>query len=279
MNTNLQEMTMTYAVLGPKQTFSDLAFKKYIKNRDEEAFYYPTIYQTMHALNEHDFAILPLENTLDGYVQPTIDLLLEKGYHMIDEIYIPVQFGFVGHINHVHELKKIYVQFVSKNQCQQFLNKFTNVDIVHTESNSETLAHAKKEVFSEGAIVPMHVINEVNASYKVSHIADSKHNETRFVVISKKAEIKKAKKYKLSIVIKVIDDRPGLLFDVLSIFKDHDINLTSILSRPTKKKIGTYQFFIEMAFDANRLSELDRTLAFIQSKFSVDVLGLYPDRK
>lgn len=270
---------MTYAVLGPKQTFSDLAFQKYQKNKSADVYYYPTIYETVNALKEHDYAILPLENTLDGYVQQTIDLLLDKGYHMIDEIYIPVQFGFVGHIHHLSELKKIYVQFISKNQCQHFINRFPQAEIIHTESNTQTLEFAKKGVFSEGAIIPMHLMHEMSGLYSIPHIADSKHNETRFVVVSKESKIKKAKHYKLSIVIKVIEDRPGLLFDVLGIFKDHQINLTSILSRPTKKKMGSYQFFIEMAFDESRLKDLNQTLSYIQSKFSVDVLGLYPKRK
>ncbi|MDX9692462.1 MAG: prephenate dehydratase domain-containing protein [Acholeplasmataceae bacterium] len=270
---------MTYAVLGPKQTFSDLAFQKYIKQKDVLVDYYPTIYQTIEALNDHDYAIVPIENTLDGYVQPTIDTLLEKGYHIIDEIYIPVQFGFVGHVNHLSELKKVYVQFVAKNQCQNFIHKINHAEIIHTESNSETLAYAKHINPGEGAILPVHVLKDVDSLYKQAHITDSEHNETRFVVVGKKPLLKKAKHYKLSLVIKVIEDRPGLLFDVLSIFKEKDINLTAILSRPTKKKMGTYQFFIEMAFDAYKLAELDQTIDLIQSRFSMDILGKYPNRK
>jgi prephenate dehydratase len=270
---------MTYAVLGPKQTFSDLAFQKYIKQKDVFVDYYPTIYQTIDALKDHDYAIVPIENTLDGYVQPTIDSLIDKGYHIIDEIYIPVQFGFLGHVNHLSELKKVYVQFVAKNQCQNFLHKVNHAEIIHTESNSETLAYAKSLKSGEGAIIPVHVLKDVDSLYKQTHITDSEHNETRFIVIGKKPYVKKAKHYKLSLVVKVVEDRPGLLFDMLSIFREQNINLTAILSRPTKKKMGTYQFFIEMAFDWHRLNELDDTIDLIQSRFSIDILGKYPHRK
>ena len=270
---------MKIAVLGPEKTFTDLAYQKYVNHQKHEVTYYPTIYQTLKALNTHDLAIVPIENTLEGYIQPTIDGLLEQACFIIDEIYIPVQFGLVSKVNHFDDIKKIYVQFATKNQCQEFINKLPDAKIVHTESNSETLELAKKLEAQSAYIVPMHVLDEVEGNMKLRDISDSTYNETRFIVVSKQKEIKKAEHYRLSIVIKVDHDRPGLLFDVLKIFKEDNINLTAILSRPTKKMMGTYQFFMEMEFDDIMTHSLDITMKRIQSIFNVEKLGLYPNRK
>lgn len=270
---------MKVAVLGPEKTYTDLAYQKYFQHKDNYVFYYPTIYQTLKALDTCDFAIVPIENTLDGYIQPTMDGLLEQHVFIVDEVYIPVQFGFVGNCNDLKDINRLYVQFATKNQCQTFINQLPQVKIIHTESNSETLELGQKLEEGSAAIIPMHVFDEVIGKMRIPNVSDSELNETRFVIVSRTKEQKEADAYRLSIVIKVDNDRPGLLFDVLKIFKEDNINLTSILSRPTKKQMGTYQFFIEMVFDASKINSLDTTIKNIKSQFNVEILGLYPNRK
>ena len=78
-------------------------------------------------------------------------------------------------------------------------------------------------------------------------VTDEKQNQTRFLVLSKKEVV--LEKYlpkpdfKVSLVITPFSDRPGLLFDILKAFSNRQVNLISIMSRPTKKLIGTYHFF------------------------------------
>ena len=78
-----------------------------------------------------------------------------------------------------------------------------------------------------------------------------------------------------SLVISPKIDRPGLLYDILGIFKKYDINLTSIISRPTKKVLGTYHFFIETKFINFNPKKFSMLLDIIRESFNVKLLGIY----
>ena len=94
------------AVLGPEGTFSDCAVKKYLDvyDLDMGPVYYPTIDETFHSVGKNcRYGMIPIENTLDGYVQRTLDLMLEMDVQVIDEIIIPVQFSLVANaVSYTH---------------------------------------------------------------------------------------------------------------------------------------------------------------------------------
>ena len=115
---------MKIAILGPKGTFTELALEKYKDKIKEEYIcgYFSTINETVLALNNgYDMAIVPIENTLDGYVQRTLDLLLENDSYIIDQVTVPVQFKLVSDYP-LNELENLYVQFKAMGQCNNFIN-------------------------------------------------------------------------------------------------------------------------------------------------------------
>ena len=96
------------AVLGPKGTFSDSASALYIKNTatDMERVYFSTIDEAFHSVGKGcDIGIIPIENTLDGYVQRTIDLLSEEDVHIKEELAIPVQFSLLANAKNKEDIK------------------------------------------------------------------------------------------------------------------------------------------------------------------------------
>ena len=100
------------AVLGPVGTFSDCAVKKYIDvyQLDLEPVYYGSIDETFHAVGKDcKYGIIPIENTLDGYVQRTLDLMLEMDVTVVDEIIIPVQFSLLANVEEISQLKRLYL--------------------------------------------------------------------------------------------------------------------------------------------------------------------------
>jgi prephenate dehydratase len=269
------------AVLGPAGTFSELAARKYIENIDEdmEINFYSTITKVFNAVGkECEYGIIPIENTLDGYVQIVLDLFAQLDLNIASELIIPIQFAFVGNASELSEIKKIYAQFKTQGQCCNFLEQLNSTKIITTESNGDSYEAAKVGGEGEGAIVPQYLLNkESKFSLNIENVTDSKDNHTRFVVISKNPEKHDySKSYKTSIVIMdAKDDKPGILARVLNEFASRDINLTSIISRPTKIGLGKYYFFIDVEGNYDMDENIRRAIDKISENNAVKVLGAY----
>lgn len=266
------------ATLGPAGTFSEIAVNRYSKsiNENVEIMFYPTITKVFNAIdNECEIGVIPIENTLDGYVQLTLDLISQTNLNIIYETIVPIQFAFVSNSN-ILETEKIYAQFKTQGQCYKFLEQFSYLKTITTESNGESLYEVKKGVLGEGAIIPKHVLKSETFNFVMENITDSYENETRFILLSKKSITYEVnKRYKTSIVIMDAMDKPGMLSNILNVFSERDINLTSIISRTTKKKLGKYYFFIDI--DGHYIKDKNIKIAIdkIKENNLVKVLGSY----
>ena len=269
------------ATLGPAGTFSELATKKYIQktNKNIEIVFYPTITKIFKAIDEEcELGIVPIENTLDGYVQLVLDLLAQANLQIIDELVIPIQFSFVGNSLDISDIKKVYAQFKTQGQCYNFLEQFNSIKVITTESNGESFEKLKRGIIGESAIIPQYILNTENTfPFIIENITDSKDNETRFIIFSKNAESYDVNKhYKTSIVIMdAVNNKPGVLSKILDEFSSRNINLTSIISRPTKRALGKYYFFIDLeghyAIDKN----ISQAIEIISKNNIVKILGSF----
>ena len=291
---------MKIGVLGPKGTFSDkayLKFKKYVnkqlekkgENIDLEVEYFPTIDEVFFS-DSIDLGLVPIENTLDGYVQRTLDLLLEENVHIIDETFVPVQFSLVGNVSSL-------VQFKANGQCRQFINTLKGVEIVSTESNMDSY-YKIGDTKGYAAIVPQHIAEEETGRFVVENVTDMYSNYTRFVLFDRggvttehlKAEFGKphnmdghivdkrtSDKVRIPVYIMPKEDKPGLLFHILKCFYEKEINLISIMSRPTKQAMGTYNFYIEIDTYCDRLDVIIDALTQIGGENGIKILGVYEE--
>lgn len=269
------------AVLGPKGTFSDSASRVYLKNEgiEMERVYFSTIDEAFHSVGrECDYGIIPIENTLDGYVQRTIDLLSEGNVHIEKELTIPVQFSLLANCTSAAGIKRLYAQFKAAGQCRGFTDSLSGVSVVTTESNMESYYRLKSGIEGDAAIVPCHIAEEDDADFKIDNITDSESNFTRFIVIKPGGcdnLLKAGHKFKASVYIMPETDRPGILFEILSVFSVNHINLVSIISRPTKKKMGTYNFYIETKGEYDERTAARKALEEINGHYRIKVMGLY----
>lgn len=116
------------AVLGPKGTFTERAAKTYMKVRgiEGELAYYSSLRKTFDSIGkECVYGVIPIENTLDGFVQIILDLLTHSSLKIIHEVVLPIRFAFVANCP-LDEVRQIYTQFKSKNQCLDFLEQFSD---------------------------------------------------------------------------------------------------------------------------------------------------------
>lgn len=263
---------MKIGILGPKGTYSEQAFHIYQHKHQSDAYFFQTLEETTQSLSSMDKIIIPLENTLEGYVQQILDFLIKEDVYIEEEIYVHVQFSCIA-FQKLSDVSNIFVQFAAKGQCQSFIQSLHQTSLTLTSSNSQSLSLFLNGSDKDAAIVPTHLVPLDIVSYPVT---DSLENYTRFIVVSKEKLIKTHDALKVSLAVIPKDDRPGLLYDILHIFKTLDINLTSIMSRPQKDQMGNYYFFIEFQIQNQKMDHIKDLLAYAQSSYDIKILGIYP---
>lgn len=198
--------------------------------------------------DENSLCVLPIENSIEGIVRETIDNLLKLKDGKIKirgEISIPIKHLLLAKSNDIKFIQKIISHPQALAQCSEFLYKnFKDAQIKDVSSTS----YAAQKVSVEDDMTIAAIANETcaklfNLNILSDDINDEPDNKTRFYILSGK-EIPKTTKGKTSIILST-KNKPGALCEALEIFLKHNINLTYIDSRPSKKKLGEYIFFIE----------------------------------
>jgi len=266
-----------YVVLGPKGTYCDIALKNYLKNEKAMVEYYPSILKMPKYLANADYAILPFENTLDGFVIESMDQIIINNYHIYSQTKLKIDFAFISNAKDISSVKYVYCQFKAYGQCLDFISN-NNFSTIITQSNTESFNSLIDKNEEYGAIVPMHLINDNSFNITIKHIADSKQNETRFFILSAYNEVEKLNtEVEASIVITAKTDRPGVLFEILKSFHELNINLKSIMSRPMKTVMGRYRFYFECSLFKDDVSVLEILKDMFKNSqdFILQILGVY----
>jgi len=270
---------LNIATLGPKETFSDLATHQFISSQSTpfNICYFGSLSETFQAIGTQcEYGVLPIENLSEGYVQVVLDHLLDTNLIVVAELLLDIQFSFVADCKQLSELTDLYVQFVAHGQCSEFINQLSHVQIHNTRSNIESLQLAESGGSGMGAIIPQHALEQVNSDFLTQkNVTNYENNQTRFLVLAKQAQARVANEnYKTTLAVKNDNDCPGVLGNIVNAFASQKVNLTSIMSRPTKSQFGKYHFFIDI--DGHQLDEnISASLAQIRAQYPVIIIGSY----
>ncbi len=260
------------AILGPRGTFSEEASKKY----NAELILCSDIEEIFDKVEEGDadLGIVPIENSLEGSVNQTLDLLLKRNLYIYDEIVLDIEHCLVSLEDRIENVKEIISHPHALAQCRRFIKKL-GVKTRNFPSTAEAAKEIKeKNLRGVAAIAPRISAELYGLKILAKGIQDEKENKTRFIVISKNFH-EKTGKDKTSIIIG-LSDKPGALYEALGIFAKRNINLKKIESRPSKKALGDYIFYIDFEghVDDNEvkeaLNELKMKVPFLK------ILGSYP---
>jgi len=266
--------------LGPSGTYCDVALRNYLKKINEDLIidYYPSIFRISDYMDDDTLAIIPFENTLDGFVMESLDRIIEEELQILGQVKLGIDFCFVSNKKDLDKVNECYVQFKTYGQCLDFISKH-NFTYMKTDSNVQSKELFERKGNTASAIIPMHLLKNMNVENVIYHIADSKHNETRFFIVKKGIDpILDENSYNASIVVFSKEDRKGLLYTILSVFHDSGINLKSILSRPSKKDLGNYNFFLECMLKKEEIPLLNDAVKKLEDMdFVVKILGIYND--
>ncbi len=247
----LQQMNKRIGFLGPKGTFSHEAVEAYESEhgREYQLMEYPSIRDVLYALKDGEVeeAIVPIENSLEGAVNVTLDILAkEEELFIVDEYIIPINLNLVAkHGTKPESIKVIISHPQPLGQCRNYLN-INFPDAAQLEENSTSKA-AQRVVDGDGtyaAVSSTIAAKLYGLEIFEKNVQDVENNRTRFVIVSKDRK-EKTGCDRTSIVFST-DNKPGSLYRILDIFSLWDINMTRIESRPSKNALGQYIFFVDI---------------------------------
>jgi len=231
---------MTVATLGPAGTVShELAARLY----GDDIELLPTIRAIIKRVASGGAkGLVPIENSEAGGVGETLQGLMEFDVSITGEAYMPVRHHLAARGDPAR-LSVIYAHPQTHEQCSVLLDSL-GVEVVHTSSNAAS-AMAMQRESRAGAVVSETAARIYALPIAVRDVQNSRDNTTRFVEISALPhEIAGATK--CSLLVDPELDRVGLLADILAVFARRGINLTRIESRPSRRGMGKYLFFIDM---------------------------------
>jgi prephenate dehydratase len=232
---------MTLLALGPEGTFSHELAKRIA---GDDIRLRPTIHAIFtEVVKGRADGIVPIENSEAGGVGPTLDGLRSFSVFITGECTMPVALHLAAFVP-LDKITVIYAHPQSHEQCSELLDSLS-VPVIHTSSNAASAVAILKEK-TQGAIVSRMTADLYNIPIIRSHVENSPDNTTRFIRISARRRTDR-EAGKCSLIIDPAIDRPGLLHDILGVFAIRGINLSRIESRPSKRGMGNYIFFIDVA--------------------------------
>ena len=273
-STIMLQHPMKVAYLGPQATFTNLAsIKKFGSQVEYVASQTITDVFSEVERDNCDFGVVPVENSIEGAVNHTLDMLVDSDLNICSEIRLDIAHNLMAKCL-LKDIKRIYSKDQVFGQCRIWIEThLPNCELIEVNSTTKAAEIAAKEKNS-AAIASSLAAQVYKLNILAESIEDSPHNMTRFLVIGKK-QAKPTKRDKTSIVFS-IKDKVGALHDMINVFSSAKINLTKIESRPSKRKAWDYYFFVDMQGHMND-PKLKKAFAQLEKKcYFLKVIGSYP---
>jgi len=268
------EKTMTIAYFGPEATFTHQAA---IKKFGSSLNYSPhkTIADVFTEVSKRraDYGVVPVENSTEGMVTHTLDMLVESELKIVSQIVLRIQQCLISN-SKAGEIKKIYSHPQPIAQCRQYLQThLPNAELVETSSTTRAAELAAKEP-GTAAIASALAAERYGLEVLEKDIQDSSSNATRFYVLGRQCSPPTG--HDRTSLMLSIADKVGALHRALTPFNKYKLNMTRIESRPNKKKAWEYFFFVDC--DGHFLDKkLGKALLEIEKECNfLKVLGSYP---
>ena len=270
---------MCVSYLGPKGSFTQIASIKYF-GEGMKLISQRTIEEVFCSVEkgEAHYGVVPIENSFEGSVNNTHDLLIDANINIYDEIQLRIRQCLISKASDINQIDKVYSHPQSFAQCQSWLKaNLAGAELVPVFSNSEaaeTVSSQNEACIGSKILTKLYGLNLVKQG-----IEDSKENTTRFVILSHEQQDKQ-KDSKVSLIITPPDsDASGSLYNLLKPFAAEDINLLRIESRPFRRKLWSYVFFIDCQGSIEDKSIQNAIKSLNHQSIDVKVLGCYPSYK
>jgi chorismate mutase / prephenate dehydratase len=269
------EQPMTVAFLGPDGTYTQEAATKHFGHAVsllpldaiDEVFRETESGQT-------NYGVVPIENSTEGVINHTLDALLVSSLRICGEVELRIHHHLLSQSQSLSDIKRIYSHQQSFAQCREWLDQFLpGVERIPVRSNGEAAKLASATEHS--AAIASRAASEIyDLNIIVSKIEDQQDNTTRFLVVGHE-EVDASECNKTSLIVSA-KNSPGALHDILVPFSTHNVNMTRIESRPSKRGLWEYVFFIDIEGHQSDNDVIAAMADMRKSAAVVKVLGSYP---
>ena len=236
---------MNISYLGPKGTFTEIALNTYFQKK-----HHKVVKQSINDVfksvddKEANYGVVPVENSIEGAVNNTLDQLMENDVYIIGEITIPINQCLLSKSTNKNNIKNLFSHPQSLAQCRKWINNNTpNSKLIPMLSNSEGAIQVKTN--NDACIGPNTLSDYYDLTLVESNIQDFENNQTRFLILGKSIHYSLNESKTSIIIIPQTESRSGSLYNLLKPFSDNNVNLTRIESRPLKTHNWKYSFFID----------------------------------
>ncbi|MDY7546761.1 prephenate dehydratase [Glaciimonas sp. CA11.2] len=269
------EKRVTVAYLGPAGTFSEQAVYQQFGHA-VDGLACASIDEVFRAAESGtaDFGVVPIENSSEGVINRTLDLLLQTTLRISGEVAIPVHHSLMTKDGTTDHVTRICAHSQALAQCNAWLNQhYPNIERLAVASNAEAARMASEDPTVAG------IAGEIAAqTYGLqivsAHIQDDPHNRTRFAVVGR-LHTTPSGKDQTSLVLSV-PNKAGAVYSLLSPLASHGVSMSRFESRPARMGAWEYYFYVDVEGHeqdekvAKALTELKQNAAFFK------LLGSYP---
>jgi chorismate mutase/prephenate dehydratase len=269
------ERPMTIAYLGPAGTFSHEASLKH--------FGHSMVGSPQPALDEvfreveagsADYAVVPVENSTEGAVNYTLDLMLATPLRICGEVELRIHDHLMSQATALDEIKRVYSHGQSLAQCREWLDSnLVGAERITVSSNAEA-ARLATEDSEAAAIAGISAAEIYELPVLARNIEDKPDNTTRFLILGH-CEVPPSGEDKTALLVSA-HNKPGALSQLLEPLAQNDISMSRIESRPSRQGMWDYVFFLEI--EGHQADEkVKRALAQLESEASLyKILGSFP---
>ncbi len=269
------EQTLDIAYLGPEGTFTQSAALKHF-GHSVNTMAFGSIDQVFREVESgaSNYGVVPIENSIEGVVNHTLDMLNDSSLKICGEVELRIHHYLLSKDESLSDIKLVYSHQQSLAQCRAWLDlNLIKAERIAVSSNAEAarIAGTEKNVaaIASEAAGELYGLNNL-----ANNIEDEPDNTTRFLVIGKEM-CSSSGNDKTSLIFSA-PNKPGALHKMLSCFADNDVSMTRIESRPSRREMWDYVFFVDIEGHAEdelvkkALIELEECAAMLK------LLGSYP---
>ena len=273
---------LSIAYLGPRGTFADAVLRAMPVSDGARLEPFPTVSAALDAtrVGEVDFALVPIENSVEGAVTGTLDELAGGvPLVIVDEQVLAVRFALlVRPGTAMSDIRRVATHHVAHAQCRSWLAEhLPDAEVIPESSNAVAAQSVAEQTTYDAAIASSAAGAAYGLDVLVDGIGDNEEAWTRFVLVGRPSTPPaRTGADKTTLFLYMREDHPGALLEILTEFSVRGVNLTRIESRPTRKALGDYYFsvdcegHVEDARVGEALAGLHRVCA------TVRFLGSYP---
>ena len=266
---------LNIAFLGPEGTYTQEAvlkhFGQFVTASPVESI--DEVFRAVESGTAHH-GVVAVENSTEGAIVRTLDLLINSPLKICGEVELRIRHQLLAKAGAVEQVQVVYGHQQALAQCQHWLdNHLSHAKRAAVSSNAEAARRASQED-KAAAVAGENAAKVYELDILAGNIEDEPNNTTRFLVMGRNASPPSGRD-KTSLLFSV-NNRPGALYGVLEPFGRHGISMTRIESRPSRRGMWDYIFFVDIQGHSQdekvvaALRELDEATTLFK------VLGSYP---